>query len=104
MKVSQSNGMRVHYIIIDETWSAISDARLHLAGGLRRRQSCHRDWQGARLLLRHLWRPRHRPPHPHHRQQLHQVLQQAEEVGEERVGGGEGAEKAEEAKPNLRPN
>ena len=77
---------------------------LHMAGGVRRRQPCHRHGQGPRLLLRHLWRPRHRPPHPHHRQQLHQVLQPAEAVGQERVSGGEGAAETEKAKPKLCPN
>ena len=75
-----------------------------MAGGLRGRQPRHRDWQSARLLLRHLRRPRHRPPHPHHREQLHQVLQPAEAVGQERVSGGEGAAETEKAKPKLCPN
>ena len=57
---------------------------LQCPGGLRRRQPCDRDGQGARLLLRHLRRPRHRAAHPHHRQQLHQVLHAAEALGEER--------------------
>ena len=75
--------MSVHLIIIDGTWSAISDALALAPGGVRGRQPCHRDGQGARLLLRHLRRPRHRPPHPHHRQQLHQVLQPAEAMGQD---------------------
>ena len=54
---------------------------LHPPGGLRRRQSGDRDGQGARLLLRHLRGARHRPAHPHHRQQLHQVLHAAEALG-----------------------
>ena len=75
-----------------------------MPGGVRGRQPRHRDWQSARLLLRHLRRPRHRPPHPHHRQQLHQVLQPAEAVGQERVSGGKGAEEAAKTKPKLGPN
>ena len=77
---------------------------LHPPGGLRRRQPCDRDGQGARLLLRHLRGAGHRPAHPHHRQQLHQVLQQAEAVGQERVSGGKGAEEAAKTKPKLGPN
>ena len=56
------------------------------------------------MFLRHLWRPRHRPPHPHHRQQLHQVLQQAEAMGQERVIGGEGAEETAKTEPELGSN
>ena len=77
---------------------------LHPPGGLRGRQPGDRDGQGARLLLRHLRGARHRPAHPHHRQQLHQVLQQAEEVGQDRVCRGEGVEETKETKSELGPN
>ena len=50
-------------------------------GGIWRRESSHRIWESTWLLLRNLWRPRHWPPHPHHRQQLHQVLHAPETLG-----------------------
>ena len=50
-------------------------------GGIRRRESRHRFRESSWLLLRYLWRPGHRPPHPHHWQQLHQVLHAAEAMG-----------------------
>ena len=84
-------------------WIAISDA-LACSGGLWGRQPCHRLRQGPWMFLRHLWRSRHRPPHPHHRQQLHQVLQQAEAMGQERVIGGEGAEETAKTEPELGSN
>ena len=54
---------------------------LIFTGGIWRRESSDRFWESSWLFLRHLWRPCHRPPHPHHWQQFHQVLHAAEAVG-----------------------
>ena len=58
-------------------------SKISVSGGIWGRGAQDRGGSDAWVLLRHLWSSHHRPSHSHHWQQLHKLLQSAEDIGEE---------------------